>query len=367
MASGWRCAVAPPVEVWYTTCTETTLRLRSGQALGSTSLTTYDSGPQAGEVVARQLYHPYGEVRWQDGTLPTDFGFTGQRGVPGVGLVFMHARYYHPALGRWTQADTLVPDFGDPQSLNRYSWVRNQPLSRIDPTGHDDGPTDEEIEQIVNGIFEEAGDNPAQALIMMFENDELPGDTVEEQLDWILGYTRKIPGLYTGDKRFTGVGLKEELRDDDLYSMWYGEDGSPSIQVGHFLTAVAFGQFAGDDNLSLQWTIAEAFVVGHELSSDGPLGFLGVPVQIFLGLVWIDPVVQFRLAAAKYENKAYRDMRLSACGGPGLGSEGRRGNSMADLRLSALGWNLGQAIVRGDINDRNDVADWLRTNIAKEQ
>jgi RHS repeat-associated protein len=100
--------------------------------LGSTSLTTDESGT----VVARQLYYPYGSVRWSEGILPTDFGFTGQRAVPGSGLIFMHARYYHPYVGRFIQADTIVPEPGDPQSLNRFAYVTNNPLKFIDPSGH---------------------------------------------------------------------------------------------------------------------------------------------------------------------------------------------------------------------------------------
>jgi len=87
-------------------------------------------------VVARQLYHPYGDTRWQDGTLPTDFGFDGQRHDGSTGLVFMHARYYHAGLGRFTQADTVVPVAGEPQDLNRYAYVRNSPLNYRDPSGH---------------------------------------------------------------------------------------------------------------------------------------------------------------------------------------------------------------------------------------
>jgi hypothetical protein len=34
------------------------------------------------------------------------------------------------------QADTIVPDPGNPQSLNRYSYVYNNPMLYNDPTGH---------------------------------------------------------------------------------------------------------------------------------------------------------------------------------------------------------------------------------------
>jgi hypothetical protein len=39
-------------------------------------------------------------------------------------------------VGRFVSADTVVPDFANPQSLNRYSYVLNSPLRYTDPTGH---------------------------------------------------------------------------------------------------------------------------------------------------------------------------------------------------------------------------------------
>jgi len=46
------------------------------------------------------------------------------------------ARFYVPALGRFSQPDTLIPGAGNPQNLNRYAYVRNNPLRYADPTGH---------------------------------------------------------------------------------------------------------------------------------------------------------------------------------------------------------------------------------------
>jgi len=88
-----------------------------------------------GAEVARQWYYPYGETRWSDGTLPTDYQFTGQR-AEGFGLYDYHARYYDGAIGRFISADTIVPQPGNPQDFNRYSYVRNSPLVYIDPSGH---------------------------------------------------------------------------------------------------------------------------------------------------------------------------------------------------------------------------------------
>jgi uncharacterized protein RhaS with RHS repeats len=51
----------------------------------------------------------------------------------------MNGRVQDPLIGRFLSPDPLVPDPFDGQSFNRYSYVRNNPLSRVDPTGFDDG------------------------------------------------------------------------------------------------------------------------------------------------------------------------------------------------------------------------------------
>jgi hypothetical protein len=46
------------------------------------------------------------------------------------------ARFYSPILGRFISADSVVPQPRNPQSLNRYSYVINNPLAFTDPNGH---------------------------------------------------------------------------------------------------------------------------------------------------------------------------------------------------------------------------------------
>ena len=82
-------------------------------------------------------YKPYGETRCTWGTTPTDRRFTGQREEASLGSLYdFGARAYSPVLGRFLSADTLVPSPGNPQSLNRYSYVLGNPLRYVDPTGH---------------------------------------------------------------------------------------------------------------------------------------------------------------------------------------------------------------------------------------
>src|SRR6188474_516041 len=85
------------------------------------------------------------ETRLTTGTIFTDKLFTGQREMAGLGIYHYGARFYSPKLGRFLSADTIVPGYANPQNLNRYSYVLNNPLRYTDPTGHmmveDEGST----------------------------------------------------------------------------------------------------------------------------------------------------------------------------------------------------------------------------------
>jgi RHS repeat-associated protein len=104
-----------------------------GDHLGSTSITTNASGVFTSEL----RYRTFGDTRYTSGGIPTRYRFTGQRSyTPDFGLYYYGSRWYDPALGRFIQPDTIVPDSSNPQDLNRYSYVRNSPLKHIDPIGH---------------------------------------------------------------------------------------------------------------------------------------------------------------------------------------------------------------------------------------
>ncbi|MBN1317593.1 MAG: RHS repeat-associated core domain-containing protein, partial [Anaerolineales bacterium] len=80
-------------------------------------------------------YLPYGGYRVEPTAELTDHGFTGHKMQSDVGLIYMRARYFVPGLGRFASADTIVPNPGNPQSFNRYSYTLGNPLRFIDPTG----------------------------------------------------------------------------------------------------------------------------------------------------------------------------------------------------------------------------------------
>jgi RHS repeat-associated protein len=88
-------------------------------------------------------YLPYGEQI--AGDTGTTHKFTGKERDSETGLDYFGARYYSNGLGRfltpdWAAKPTAVPyaHFGNPQSLNLYSYVRNLPIMRFDADGHQD-------------------------------------------------------------------------------------------------------------------------------------------------------------------------------------------------------------------------------------
>jgi RHS repeat-associated protein len=93
--------------------------------LGSTSVVADAQGDKVGHVV----YDPFGEIL--ESTVPltiTDRLFTGYRWDGTIGLYDANARFYDPALGQFTQPDSLVPQPYNPIAWNRYAYVYNSPL-----------------------------------------------------------------------------------------------------------------------------------------------------------------------------------------------------------------------------------------------
>ena len=118
--------------------------------LGSIAATTDHNG----DVTARDAYDPFGKRRFANGNYDaagtlvidwspavnsgTDRGFTGHEQLDDIGLTHMNGRLYDATIGRFLSVDQLVSDPSDLQAYNRYSYVRNDPLARTDPSGWSD-------------------------------------------------------------------------------------------------------------------------------------------------------------------------------------------------------------------------------------
>ena len=219
--------------------------------------------------MAERRYKAWGETRYTWGTTPSTYRYTGQRQEEGLGLYQMGARWVDPALGRWLSPDTIVPDPVNPQSFNRYSYVRNNPLRYIDPTGNQDeepppGVSEEEHERLLTILAEaqrlsglvEIGDlTSVEALALLLEyaegintfDGETNWDNVVSDLGLVVGGIRRS-GLfgwdvelthreaspynqyYVGGRAFNTSGFRSEFFDDPTEN-----------QVRHFTGGIVGG------------------------------------------------------------------------------------------------------------------------------
>jgi RHS repeat-associated protein len=98
----------------------------------------------SGVIKNESDYYPYGGERVITNSLENqNYKFNGKERDSETGLDYFGARYYGSNMGSWMSPDWAgnpnpVPyaDFSDPQTLNLYGYVRNSPVSKIDPNGH---------------------------------------------------------------------------------------------------------------------------------------------------------------------------------------------------------------------------------------
>lgn len=100
--------------------------------LGSASIITDALGAKAEDI----SYLPFGKIKQDSGTVTVSHKFTGQEHDYETGLDNYGARLYDPELGRFLTPDSIVPNPKNPQALNRYSYVINNPMAYSDPSGH---------------------------------------------------------------------------------------------------------------------------------------------------------------------------------------------------------------------------------------
>jgi RHS repeat-associated protein len=79
-------------------------------------------------------YDPFGNMWDVQGAAQTPFGFTGEMTDPN-GLVYLRNRYYDPTLGVFPSPDSIPGNIQQPMSLNSYSYVQNNPVNWVDPSG----------------------------------------------------------------------------------------------------------------------------------------------------------------------------------------------------------------------------------------
>ncbi|AZZ97488.1 RHS repeat-associated core domain-containing protein [Pseudoalteromonas sp. R3] len=105
--------------------------------LGKKLIAKYGSVTPKGVLADEQNYLPYGETLESNND---DVGYTGHKFDKELGLSYMQARYYDPAIGRFYSNDPVDVmghiGRGNPvHGFNRYTYANNNPYKYVDPDG----------------------------------------------------------------------------------------------------------------------------------------------------------------------------------------------------------------------------------------
>jgi RHS repeat-associated protein len=89
----------------------------------------------SGGVEAVTTYSPYGNLLAQTGSSGTVYGFTGEQYGSAIGLLYLRARFYSPALRVFQSRDIFSGQPRLPSTLHGYGYVVNNPTNHTDPLG----------------------------------------------------------------------------------------------------------------------------------------------------------------------------------------------------------------------------------------
>ena len=100
--------------------------------LGSTRNLTDASG----NISDSYYYDAFGNDLAKSGNTENNFLYTGEQFDDSLDQYYLRARYYDQGIGRFSQQDTWMGIDNEPNSLNKYVYVENNPQNLVDPSGH---------------------------------------------------------------------------------------------------------------------------------------------------------------------------------------------------------------------------------------
>ncbi|WP_083878393.1 RHS repeat-associated core domain-containing protein [Acetivibrio cellulolyticus] len=106
----------------------------------------------SGGVIKGYDYDEFGNERNIDANDANPFRYCGEYYDKETGTIYLRARYYNPATGRFITEDSYWGEDIDPLSLNLYTYTENNPICYLDPSGHI--PTTYEAANMAEHIYD---------------------------------------------------------------------------------------------------------------------------------------------------------------------------------------------------------------------
>ncbi|MGA9040034.1 MAG: RHS repeat-associated core domain-containing protein [Terriglobales bacterium] len=148
-------------------------------------------------------YYPYGGEIPVSGSDPNHYKFTGKERDSESGLDDFGARFDASTLGRFMSADSGPYIWSDPQTLDRYTYTRNNPLEFVDPTGRYFAIPPDSQNYFVNLIVDvlQAGGDAAEKMQFVIDSPK---------------YAKVYSGTFSNDVPASAAGLTAAVGDSEV-------------------------------------------------------------------------------------------------------------------------------------------------------
>lgn len=131
-------------------------------------------------------------------------GYGGHAMLGSLGLIHMNGRVFDAILGRFLSPGPFVPEPGFTQSHNRYSYVFNNPLSFIDPSGFNPEGTENDIDEITVIGERIPFECPAPNIVVIYNDFTVPdcmdlqqAGLLQSIFQWEYEWQDEVPGTYS--------------------------------------------------------------------------------------------------------------------------------------------------------------------------
>ena len=247
-----------------------------------------------GDITWKADYEPFGDTFNEQGN--SEFRFTGKE-LDNTGLHYFGARYYDKETGRFISADSVEGNIQKPQTLNRYSYVLNNPLRYNDPDGNQYSETQaKRLEEAAPGLQRDYANSGSEIIrrnvLMIFQRGVYSSQVsanVETSLEMNMFEDNNVelPGpsasLTVSDQGWVNLQEKKDMQpgmsstENDNTNVVAFTVATPKVEVkvGIFgwLAAKVKVAFGFTDYYTREKTNAQKAVSssGHDKDGDGQL------------------------------------------------------------------------------------------------
>ncbi len=192
----------------------------------------------------------------------TSRGYTGHEMVDGLGIIHMNGRIYDAKMGRFLQADPHIQQPTAIGSLNRYSYVMNNPLNATDPTGFF-------FKKLLKFAFKITG---VDRLLKVIAGNEILSAFISIALNFVPGCQAWCSSVFQAATTFAVTGsLNAAFKGfaiSQLSMQAFSAIGASDL--GHFSRSVAHGLVGGVSS------VLQGGKFGHGFISAGLTKFMDV-------------------------------------------------------------------------------------------